>query len=229
MGNNKRERRERARLARTGGSASPHQDAAPHPKIPVPPMGEEVNFRIRPEHQIDDMIEMARNCQRLGALPPARKIYADLLPLAERERGWDDPVTLEILASFIELLRVQGDTEEAAKVMLARSAGPPPQSATPRSQAPRPPAGEEISFQIRREHQLDDMLKIARMYHSRGVLPTARKWYQDLLPTAERERGRDHPITLGIMASLIEVYYAQGDRAAAVALMITRSKGAMAG
>lgn len=225
MGNNKRERRERARLARTEGSAPARQDAAPHAQIPVG----EAHFRIRPDKQIDDMIEMARNCQCLGVLPSARKIYTDLLPLAERERGWDDPVTLEILASFIELLRVQGDVEEAARVMLARSAGPHPQSATPRPQTPRPLAFEEITLQIRRDHQIDDTLIIARLYHSRGVLPTARKWYQDLLPMAERERGRDHPVTLGIVASLIEVYYAQSDRAAAMALMMARAKGSMAG
>lgn len=99
----------------------------------------------------------------------------------------------------------------------------------PKKRNTPPPPGEQVAFQIRRDHQLDDMLKIARLYHFRGALPTARKWYQDLLLMAERERGRDHPVTLGIAALLIGVYHAQGDKGAAVALVITRSKGAMAG
>lgn len=84
-------------------------------------------------------------------------------------------------------------------------------------------------MEIRREHMLDDMLKMARLHHASGQLQTARKWYLDLLPMAERERGRDHPVTLGIVASVLEVFHAQGDRAAAVKLMMKRCRGGVVG
>lgn len=123
--------------------------------------------------------------------------------------------------------------ERRRRAELARSQGSAQtQNATPSSSRTLPsnsPALEEVTFQIRRDHQLDDMLLIARTYHSRGVLGTARKWYEDLLPMAERERGRDDAVTLGIVGSLVEVFHAQGDRGAAVRLMLGRAMGAMSG
>lgn len=167
-------------------------------------------------------------------LPPAGRLYAELLPLAQHERGWDDPVTLAILASYLAVLQSQGDTAGAARVRAARAAGP---AAAPPPVAPRPtslsPGYKEVTVQFRRDHMLEDSLNYARLNHKAGMadrsttsyLDTARKWYLDLLPQAEKEKGRDHPVTLGIVASLIEVFQAQGDRAAAVKLMIERSRG----
>lgn len=44
------------------------------------------------------------------------------------------------------------------------------------------------------------------------VLDMARQWYIDLLPQAEKEAGCDHPLTIGILASLCDVYQPQGIR-----------------
>lgn len=82
----------------------------------------------------------------------------------------------------------------------------------------------------------EDSLEYARMNLEAGkheksgpwYLDTARKWYMDLLPQAEQEKGRDHPVTLGIVASLVEIFYMQGDRKAAVDLMMERARGATA-
>lgn len=170
-------------------------------------------------------------------LPPACRLYNELLPLAQHERGWDDPTTLAILASYLAVLRSKGDIAGAARVLGARAAGP---SAAPPPVTPRPtsltPGYKQITMQFRRDHLLEDMLKYARLNHSAGMvdisktwyLDTARKWYLDLLPMAEKEKGRDHPVTMGIVASLLEVFHAQGDRAAAAKLM-KRSRGGVVG
>lgn len=57
-------------------------------------------------------------------------------------------------------------------------------------------------------------------------LDKAREWYLDLLPQAEQEKGRDHPITKGIVASLFEVFQAQGDSTAAAKLRMERGMDA---
>lgn len=83
----------------------------------------------------------------------------------------------------------------------------------------------------------EDSLNYARLNHKSGLvgtmregyLDTARKWYLNLLPQAEKEKGWDHPVTTGIVASLFDVFQAQGDSAAAVKLMMERSQGGVKG
>lgn len=189
-------------------------------------------MRIRPDHRIEDMIRMGQVFEGLNMLSPACRLYNELLPLAQHECGWDDPTTLAILASYLAVLRSEGDIAGATRVLAARAAGP---GAAPPPVAPRPtsltPGHKEITVQFRRDHLLEDMLKYARLNHSAGMvdisktwyLDTARKWYLDLLPMADNEKGRNHPVTIGIVNSLIEVFRVQGDGEAVVKLMMDRA------
>lgn len=169
----------------------------------------------------------------------ACRLYDKLLPLAQHERGWDDPVTLSILASLLAALRAEGDTAGVARVRAARAAGPstaPPLIAVPPSI--QTPGYRQVMMEIRRDHVHEDFLKIARINHQAGMLDTpsktwyldqARMKYLDVLPWAENEHGRDDDLTKGIVASLIEVYREQGDHVAAVKFMVQWSKGGTVG
>lgn len=169
----------------------------------------------------------------------ACRLYDKLLPLAQHERGWDDPVTLTILASFLAALHVEGDTAGAARVRSARAAGPsvvPPLIVAPPSA--QTPGYREVVMTIRRDHIQEDLLKIARMNHQAGMLDTpskswyldqARLRYLDLLPGVEEKLGRDDPATIGVVASLLEVFREQGDMAAAAKFMLERSRGGTVG
>lgn len=246
MGNNKRERRqrarERAREQKSGPSAVPATDPPPAttpPQTPAPVTLDDLSMRVRPEHRIDDMIRMGQVFEGLKMESAACRLYDKLLPLAQNERGWDDPVTLSILASFLRALHATGDTAGMARVRSARAAGPsmapPPQALPPTNQTP---GVREVVMTIRRDHLEEDLLKIARMNHQAGMLDTPSKsWYLDqarfryldLLKGAEEKRGSNDPVAMGIVASLLEVFHEQGDRAAALKLMLDRRQGGTVG
>lgn len=98
-------------------------------------------------------------------LPPARWLYHGLLPLAESERGCDDPVTMDILRILHQIPECRGQHLRSRNCrcregyQVARDDGPPPQNAAPRRQPARQPAGEVIPFEFRRGRLLDDMLQ----------------------------------------------------------------------
>ncbi|KAL0634833.1 hypothetical protein Q9L58_006266 [Maublancomyces gigas] len=88
---------------------------------------------------------------------------------------------------------------------------------------------EDIQHPVRPNGTLFNMLVIARCDHLSGKLGEARERYEDLLPVAEVERGRDDPVTLSILDSLVEIYNAQGDREAVLRLVGMRMIGNMFG
>lgn len=109
----------------------------------------------------------------------ARQVYAELLPRAEKERGWVAPVTITILLSLIAVLRSEGDLAGIARVHAARAA------------RPRTSPYMEGTVPFRPDHLMEDALNYAGLAHENGDLATARVWYLDLLEQVTREAPCD--------------------------------------
>lgn len=139
MGNNKRERRQRARLARAQMSAaSPTEKAPTTPEneqptssneTPRPQMNqplpktlhvEPVITQYFPSDKLKDMLKIAKRHHSRGETATALKLYQELYPLAEKEQGLNDLFTLGIVGALTTLYCDMGDKAAAWEFLMSR-------------------------------------------------------------------------------------------------------------
>lgn len=136
-----------------------------------------VIFHVRPSHHIDEILMMSLDCPRLGCCRP----HADLLPLAERERGCDDPVTMNILRILHQIPECRGQHPRSHNSRCREGYRAAPHHAVnlldnPPVKKPRFSFGAVTSFMI--------CFKLAHTNHELRVLSMVRGWCRGLLPVA---------------------------------------------
>lgn len=139
MGNNKRERRQRAQLARVQiSSAPPLQQERPPLEIEQPTSGEKslrpqmdlplpktlhvepVITQYFPSDRLKDMLQKAESHRSHGDSATALKLYEELYPLALQEQGLNDLFTLRIVGSLTTLYCEKGGSDMAFAFLMSR-------------------------------------------------------------------------------------------------------------